>query len=174
MLFRSVLDADVYVMRLGRDGQPAAGWEGGARPVSVAPGLQEFGTMVADGAGGMYVAWADARDGSGLAWPDYLAYEDIRLLRLTPEGEVYPGWPADGLLVSSAPGWQFLPSLLPDGAGGVYVAWDDITIGLTRVRGDGSYAPGWSANGIQISDLNAYCSHSLRSEERRVGKECRL
>ncbi len=156
----TILDTDLWVMRLGRDGQPAAGWESGARPVSVVPGLQEYAAIVADGSGGLYVAWVDARDGPGLAWPDYLAYEDIRLLHLTPEGTPHPGWPADGLLVSNAPGWQSMPSLLLDGTGGVYVAWDDITIGITHVRGDGTFAPGWGQNGIQISDLYAYATES--------------
>jgi hypothetical protein len=153
-------NADLYMMRLGRDGQPAAGWETGAKPVCQAAGAQELGVTCPDGAGGLYVAWADARDGAGLSYPDYLQYEDIRLLRFNHDGEPYPGWSVDGLLVSGAPGWQYMPRLLPDGAGGVYVSWDDVTIGVTRVRGDGTFAPGWTQNGIQISDLYGYCTRS--------------
>jgi len=159
-LIETNLQADLYVMRLGRDGLPAAGWESGARPLCVAPGLQEFAIACGDGAGGLYVTWADERDGSGLPYPDDLQYEDIRLLRLTAEGTPYPGWPADGLLVSGAAGWQFLPNLLPDGRGGVYVSFDDLTIGVTRVRGDGTFAPGWAQNGIQVSSLVVYATNS--------------
>ena len=61
--------------------------------------------------------------------------------------------------MSNAPGWQTQPSLVSDGAGGVYVSWQDVEIGLTRVRGDGTFAPGWAMNGIQISDLFAYLNH---------------
>ena len=153
-------DGDLYVMRLGRDGQPAAGWEAGAKPVCIAPGAQELGVAQPDGAGGVFIAWADAREGAGMAYPDYLLREDIRLLRLTADGVPAAGWPADGLLVSNAPGWQYMPSMVPDGAGGVYVAWDDITIGLTRVRGDGTFAPGWAQNGIQVSDLFTYATNA--------------
>jgi len=151
---------DLYLMRLGRDGQPAAGWEAGARPVSVAPGIQEDAVFCADGAGGMYVAWGDARDGAGLPFPDYIDYEDIRLQHLTLEGAPYPGWPADGLVVSDAPGGQRRPNVVPDGAGGVYVSYDDVTIAVTHVRADGTFAPGWAQNGIQISSLSAFTSHS--------------
>ena len=153
-------NGDLYVMRLGRDGQPAAGWETGAKPICVAPGYQELAVCCPDGAGGVFVAWVDARSGAGLPYPYYLDAEDIRLLRLTAEGTPHPGWPSDGLVVSDAPGWQYMPAILPDGAGGVYVSWDDVTIGVTRVRGDGTFAPGWSEDGIQISDLAGYCSHS--------------
>ena len=152
--------SDISLMRVGRDGQPAAGWGPEPFAVSAAPGIQEMGAMCADGEGGVYVAWADARDGAADLSPTYKYYEDIRLQRITPQGMVYPGGPAEGLVVSGAPDWQFKPSLLPDGTGGVYVAFDDVTIGLTRVQGDGTFAPGWAQNGIQISTLFAYCSSS--------------
>ena len=70
---------------------------------------------VPDGAGGLYVAWADVRDGSG----------DIFLLRVTNSGAVAPGWPAGGLPVCNAPGDQFEATLLPDGSNGVLVLWID-------------------------------------------------
>jgi hypothetical protein len=155
--------ADLYLMRIGRDGQPAAGWESGARPVSVAPGTQEYGVLASDGAGGLYAVWGDARNGSGLPFPDYTNHEDIRLLRLTREGAPAAGWPADGLLVSDAPGWQYLPALEPDGSGGVYVSFDDYsvgTIGLTRVAADGTFVPGWAKNGIPLTNSPAYDTES--------------
>jgi len=156
-------DTDLFVMRLGRDGLPAAGWEAGARPLMIALGFQQAAAVVEDGEGGLYVAWADARGGAGLGWPDYKAYEDIRLLRVTSEGAPWAGWPAQGLVVTDAPAWQYFPTLVRDGAGGVYVAWDDhdrATIGLTRVRGDGTFAPGWGKDGIAVSTVYAYASYS--------------
>jgi hypothetical protein len=152
--------SDISLMRVGRDGQPAPGWGPDPVGVATAPGIQEMGAMCADGAGGVYVAWADARDGAHELSPGYIEYQDIRLQRITPQGQVHPGWPADGLVVSGAPGWQAWPALLPDGTGGVYVAFDDVTIGLTRVQGDGTFAPGWAQDGIQISSLFAFASHS--------------
>jgi len=150
---------DIYLMRLGRDGLPASGWESGARPVSVAPGVQEDARFCSDGAGGMYVAWGDARAGAGLPFPDYTAYEGIRLQRLTSEGAPYPGWPADGLVVSDV-GGQRKPSVAADEEGGVYVSFDDAPMAVTHVRSDGTFAPGWAKNGIQISSLFIAAFHS--------------
>lgn len=165
----TVDEIDLYVIRVGRDGQPAPGWEAGAKPITTAPGGQGYGAACADGAGGLFVAWADSRDGQGLVFPDYLPYLDIRMLRLTADGAIHPGWPAEGLVISDAPGEQFLPFLLPDGAGGVFVSWQDQTIGLTHVRPDGTFAPGWAKNGIQVSDLPAYTQYSKLVMDGRGG-----
>jgi len=147
---------DIYLMRVGRDGQPAAGWESGPKPVCVAAGDQQVARAVSDGTGGVYVTWADARDGAGLPFPEKLDFEDIRLQRFDADGAPHAGWPADGLVVSDAPYWQTLPSLVLDGAGGVYVSFQDVGIGLTHVLADATFAPGWTKNGIQLSTLFAY------------------
>lgn len=64
--------------------------------------------MVADGAGGALLAWADYRD-----YPD-----EIFLLRMQADGTLAPGWPVDGLLVTDNDGFDSFPSLAPDGTGG--------------------------------------------------------
>jgi hypothetical protein len=155
----NVPSGDIYLMRVGRDGQPAAGWESGPKPVCVAAGDQELARAVSDGTGGVYVVWADARAGAGLPFPDKLDFEDIRLQRFDADGAAHAGWPADGLVVSDAPYWQTLPNLVLDGAGGVYVSFQDVGIGLTHVRADATFAPGWAKNGIQLSTLFAYLNH---------------
>jgi hypothetical protein len=127
--------------------------------VAVAPGVQENGVICSDGAGGMYVAWGDARDGAGLPFPYYLDYAHIRLLRLTAQGDPYPGWPVEGLVVS-APSEQQRPSVVADGAGGVYVSHRDLTISVTHVRGDGTFAPGWTREGVEVSTLFIYADNS--------------
>jgi hypothetical protein len=150
---------DLYLMRVDRQGQPAAGWETGPKPVCVAPGNQELARAVSDSNGGVYVVWSDARNGAGLPSPDYLDYEDIRLQRFDADGSPHGGWPGDGLVVSDAPYWQTLPSLVADDAGGVYVSYQDVGIGLTHVRADATFAPGWAKNGIQLSTLFAYLNN---------------
>lgn len=80
---------------------------------------------VPDGAGGLYIAWPEIRDGS----------VDIFLLRVTNAGAIAPGWPADGLTVCSAPGDQFLPTLLPDSQDGVLVGWYDFRAGWSTPDG---------------------------------------
>ena len=100
---------------------------------------------VPDGAGGLYIAWADARDGS----------QDIFLLRVTNTGVVAGGWPAAGLAVCSAPGDQFEPILLPDGSDGAIVFWADFRDRSSTPDGyaqriSAAGAPQWTANGVKV------------------------
>ncbi len=151
-------DSDVHVTRIGRDGAPHPGWTLAGRPVAVAPGYQETSTICEDGAGGVYVAWSDSRTGGVLPFPDYLWQLDIRLAHLDAEGSPRPGWPTDGLVISGRPGWQYVPQLLPDGTGGVWVLWDDYSggVSLTHVQADGTFAPGWQQDGLRVSTLDTY------------------
>ena len=147
-------DSDVFLTRIGRDGTPYPGWTVQGRPVAVAEGYQEESQICADAAGGVYVAWSDARSGGVLPYPDYLPYVDIRLARLDAEGAHRSGWPADGLLVCGRAGMQELPKLLPDGTGGVWVLWNDHAAGgvaVQRVLADGSLAPGWPVDGLRVT-----------------------
>ncbi|MGH7740849.1 MAG: FlgD immunoglobulin-like domain containing protein [Candidatus Eiseniibacteriota bacterium] len=117
-------------------------------PVLIAPTSfgPTYGTAVADGSGGMFVTWDDSHGGT----------RDVYLQRLTARGALSPGWPVGGLRVCSASGTQDNPRLANDGAGGVFVTWDD-TRGATqdiyaaRVQGDGTLAPGWPATGVLLS-----------------------
>jgi hypothetical protein len=102
---------------------------------------------VPDGSGGLYIAWADARDGS----------QDIFLLRVTNTGVVASGWPATGLAVCSAVGDQIEPTSLPDGSNGVIVFWADyrnhsnLPDGYAQ-RVSPAGVPQWVANGVKVLD----------------------
>ncbi len=100
---------------------------------------------VPDGAGGLYIAWADFRDGSA----------DIFLLRVTNVGTVASGWPSDGVPVCSATGDQVEPRLVSDGSNGVIVGWFDFRdtwkapdVYAQRVNLSG--ATQWTANGVEL------------------------
>lgn len=100
---------------------------------------------VPDGAGGLYIAWADIRDGSG----------DIFLLRVTNAGVPAAGWPADGVPVCAAPGDQFESLIVPDGSNGAIVAWLDFRDSWKTPDGyaqriNSSGVPQWTANGVEI------------------------
>lgn len=107
-------------------------------------GQQELGTALADGSGGIFVAWADKRSG------DY----DIFAQRLDKNGTAL--WPANGVVVASATRDQRYPVLATDGAGGIVVAWEDkrdsggskFDIFAQRLNGSGSAA--WTANGVLV------------------------
>ena len=124
-------------------------------PVVVAPTAFTtlFGSAASDGSGGMYVTWTD-NSASG----------DIYLQRLTGSGAVVPGWPAAGLVVCNAAGLQRGSVLLADGAGGVFVAWEDGRSGnrdiyTAHVLGNASLAPGWAANGVLVSVTGLSSTH---------------
>jgi len=130
-----------------------------AVPVSVTDGQTAPG-IVADGSGGVIVAWQDNRNAS---------YQQTYAQHLNPDGSRAPGWPEDGLPLSNystAPGiasdFVFsgaLTSIVPDGSDGAFVAWTDFRddaasgdIYLQHIDGDG-LAPGWPANGLAVCRL---------------------
>src|SRR5262249_18913283 len=96
---------------------PGATDAAGASPGShdaATSATQVMPRVAADGMGGMYTVWLQ-QDASGR-----FAY----ILHLTGEGYPAPGWPLEGVLVSS----NALPldniCVVGDGAGGAFVAWD--------------------------------------------------
>jgi hypothetical protein len=100
-------------------------------------------TSVPDGSGGVYIAWADTRDGNG----------DIYLMRVTNAGLPFTGWPSAGVPVCTAVGDQFEPFIVSDDAGGVIVAWLDFRahwskpdIYVQRIAPSGAAL--WVANGV--------------------------
>jgi hypothetical protein len=97
-----------------------------------------------DGAGGVYVAWADDRTGNF----------DIYLTRFSSSGTLVSPWPNQGLAVCTATGGQSVPVLAADNAGGVYVAWQDARAGanlevvyIARFASNSATAANWPVGG---------------------------
>jgi hypothetical protein len=149
-----------FAQHLTATGVPAPGWAAGGISVSryaTAPGVTRFGdgiqrysSVAPDGAGGMYVVWSDQRADGG----------DIYCQRLLADGRIAPGWRADGLPVCTAAGVQTHPSLAPDGAGGVLLAWEDrrgagADIYAARLAGDGTPVVGWPPQGQAVCERPA-------------------
>ncbi len=135
----------IYAQHVTGSGGIAPGWPTDGLAVCAAGDAQSLPAIAGDGGEGVIIAWQDRRSGSG----------DIYLERLTGAGVRVEGWPADGLLVGGAAGNQGSPSMVPDDAGGVLVAWldhrgstDDIY--ATRVSGTGALAPGWAVDGTPV------------------------
>jgi hypothetical protein len=113
---------------------------GGTRPGGPAQSLS-----VPDGAGGLYIAWSDFRDGTA----------DIYLTRVDNTGAVVAGWPLDGLAVCTAPGDQIDFTVKPDGSGGAIIGWldnrDDYLNGDAYAQRVGPNANiMWTANGVKV------------------------
>jgi hypothetical protein len=135
-------DVNIYAQRLSAAGVPL--WTAGGVAVCTDPTSQDLPRCVADGAGGIVVAWMDLRN---------LA-PDIYAQRLNAGGT--PQWTPDGVNISPWTGWPAsseLPDLASDGAGGAIIAWQegryaDYDIYAQRIAGNGTVS--WTAGGVAI------------------------
>lgn len=113
--------------------------------IAAAPGAQYDVTAIPDGAGGAFVAWADERGGDA----------DIRVQRIGGSGRPVAGWPAGGLVACRAGRDQHGPRLAADGAGGVFVAWEDLRgrlpgVFVQHLLADGRRNPVWPEDGLPV------------------------
>lgn len=135
--------ADVYGQRLNFAGIGLWGDDGIA--ICAANGSQDSPALRTDGAGGMVVAWHDARSSGD---------EDIYAQAVDGAGSVR--WTSGGRVVSSAREDQSAPAVSPDGNGGAVVVWEDTRqlssrgrdIYVQNVNDDGTLglpAPSWTS-----------------------------
>ncbi len=98
--------------------------------------------IVGDGAGGSFVCWSDASNGTDL---------DVFVAHLDATGTLTAGWPID-VTPHPIPGDQHQVRMVADGTGGVYVAWTDERTGYpadiygVRLTNTGSVVSGWGAS----------------------------
>lgn len=137
-------DEDVYAHHVMADGRVDPGWPSNGRALCAANDDQENSAIVTDGAGGAIVCWDDLRNG---AW-------DVYSQHVLASGLVDPAWPADGSPVIAADHDQYVPFVIPDGAGGAIVAWEDFRSGSSlsdvyvhHLLASGVMDPLWPANG---------------------------
>ena len=150
---------DIYAQRIDGAGTPQ--WNGNTgTAICTAAGDQYFPVISSDGFGGAIIAWADYRDDV----TDTIG--DIYAQRVGSSGAVQ--WAANGLAICNATGNQYLAvlnassgytplaTLMSDGAGGAFFAWQDMRGGSVndiyakRVDANGSVYSGWTANGTAI------------------------
>jgi hypothetical protein len=134
----------VYMQHMTGDGAIVTGWPADGLGVCTATGGQQSLSLEVDGAGGALVAWFDHRD----------ANPGVYLARLLTTGALAPGWPANGLQVSTAGGFQELPDVAADGTGGAYVSFVDLNTYQARaqhITGGGTLAPGWPPTGVRLA-----------------------
>ncbi len=136
---------EIYAMRLGAGGVARPGWSANGNPVmSGLSTISGYPSLASDGSFGAYACWSDWR-GVGAK---------VRLARLTPQGSLAAGWPANGLQVSSGANEQFSPDIVADGSGGAVLAWEDYDYtgyNLWAQRVSGAGAVQWGAAGVFLS-----------------------
>lgn len=135
-------DYDVYAQRIDVTGTRLWGDEG--LPVAVEIRHQYRVAALADGAGGVFLAWDDARRTSGSS--------DIYLQRLDADGNA--AFAPSGMVVSAASAFERHVALASDGAGGVVVAWSLGADGVwaARVHGDGTFGYSPMAVSTDVTD----------------------
>lgn len=137
--------SDLYARAIAADGTPDASADGVA--LCTAPAAQSFPVALADGAGGAFTIWRDARSGV-----------DTKFFAQRVTGSLAPVWSDVGIAVSgSTP--DFTPTAIPDAAGGFYLAWTDTRSAATsswdlyaqRIGPSGAPASGWPGQGIPLA-----------------------
>lgn len=94
-----------------------------------------------DGSGGVFVAWSEGIPASA----------QLYLQRIDESGVVARGWPTRGIPIGAGDVTRLQPAMLPDGHGGALIAWPASgAMRAIRILGDGTIAPGWSAEGAVI------------------------
>ncbi len=114
------------------------------RAVASGPGAQHNPLAVADGEGGVWLAWEVAAG----------ADVDVRALRLGSDLSRRAGFSAEGVLVGGGPGVQFLPVIVPSDGDNLIVAWCDRALDAGDVRAQRllpSGALAWPDSGRLVS-----------------------
>jgi hypothetical protein len=137
------LGTDLYLQRITASGSIPAGWTTNGIPLCVATDQQRSPAIVADGTGGVFVAWEDLRN-AGVS--------DIYLQRVTSNGALVAGWPVNGLPVCQAAGDQTLP-VLEQESGSAIIAWRDerdATADIYAQKVSGAGLAQWATNGVPV------------------------
>ena len=134
----SAMEFDIRAQRISSSGARLGG--NGGFPVCTASGFQTQLAGIADGSGGLLLAWQDYRGTDA----------DIYVQRVTANG---PAWQTDGVAVCTSNGTQQSPAVASDGQGGVFTAWTDYRVTMSdiyaqHVSGQGSAQ--WTADGVLI------------------------
>ncbi|MGQ9655017.1 MAG: hypothetical protein ACUVXD_13210, partial [Thermodesulfobacteriota bacterium] len=115
----------------------------------------EYG-MVLDEGGGVWIAWADNRNGNN----------DIFLQHVLSDGTL--ALRSYGLPLCTALGDQWNPRLISDGEGGVIVVWQDQRTSPEQVYGQRVNANGvalWETDGLLISSIRGSIPQIVRTSD---------
>ncbi|HEX5043798.1 MAG TPA: hypothetical protein VFV75_12880 [Candidatus Polarisedimenticolaceae bacterium] len=141
----------VVTVLLGVQPLVFAAWPELGRPITTAAGDQDMPRIAGDGSGGAILTWQDGRS----------PIINVFAQHVRSTGDLDPAWPVDGrALLTDAPALahalsgQAFPVIVPDGAAGAIVAWQDgrsqttgVDIYAQHVLASGVVDPAWPANG---------------------------
>lgn len=147
---RDGVEGAAYVQLVLPDGSFPLAWVVGGTPLGIGPAAQSEVEAIVMPDGGVLAVWRDLRDEP--------IHGDLYGGRVLAPGGRAPGWPGSGRKLVSAPGIDWQAQLVPDDAGGAFLAWTDGRAGeefdadiyALRVTAAGDPAPGWPANGVPV------------------------
>jgi serine/threonine protein kinase len=120
--------ADIFAQRVSAAGVVL--WLKNGVPMCSTSGDEMFPRITADGAGGAIIAWRDSRN-TVPPFYDTPGAGDIYVQRTDSTGKAL--WAANGVPISTAPGDQTAQTIVSDGRGGAYIAWQDGRSGKSDV-----------------------------------------
>lgn len=138
---------DIYAHHVLSSGAVDPAWPLNGLALCTAPGFQGALSMVPDGAGGAIAFWQDNRDDPN---------DHIYTQHALSTGVADPAWPADGLALYTAAGFQGNPAGIPDGTGAAIVTWQDHRNGTDydvyalHLLVSGAADPSWPAGGVAV------------------------
>ena len=131
---------DIYAQRLSALG--AQRWAPSGNPVCTAAGDQKNISMVADGAGGAIIGWADARSGVFNVYAQRI------------DGSGAQAWTPDGVALYPTGAFQMGEAMTSDGLGGAVITWYDyrasLWADLYAQRLDASGVARWTPGGAAL------------------------
>jgi hypothetical protein len=143
-----------YLTHLSPNGSVAPGWPiNGKRVTEVA--TVSGAICLVEESDGCLAVWTDLRGKTSLG-------VNMFATRLTVAGDLYPGWPSEGMSVLGSGTVQEVRAAVSDGAGGAFVGWDDNRGGISpsnpfyydlyaqHVAATGIVDSRWPANGLAV------------------------
>lgn len=136
-----------YGQRLDTAGQRL--WDTTGVALCDSANMQYPPRLIESTSGSAILGWLDQR---------YFGRTDLYLQRI--DGDGGPQWPVAGLRVATTQARTTDLRLVPDGAGGVVVAWSeavgfsgDSRLRATRVTAAGAFAPDWPDSGVALTPV---------------------
>jgi FlgD Ig-like domain len=133
-------NAAIYIQRVDAAGTPQ--WTTNGIPLCSGGCFPNDVRMIADGAGGAFVAWDDAGSGTRLVYAQWV------------DGTGTERWTPGGSLACTQMADQTRPTLVSDGAGGIILAWEDSRIytdkNLYAQHMDDSGTATWAPTGVAL------------------------
>jgi hypothetical protein len=140
---RTVVESHIFAQHLLASGVVDPAWPANGRAVSAAEITETRPHVVPDGAGGALVTWQG-----------FTVHLNMYAQHVTAAGVVDPAWPVGGRALSHTDRQQSHADAVSDGAGGMFVAWEDsLDIVAHHVLASGALDPAFPDTGRAVCNL---------------------